>query len=131
MEENQIEEMSKILGSDCGDCQECEYYRVRVKEGINACYFKYAEMLYNAGYRKQSEWISVEERLPELEDGRNWGNHRPRSIRVLCVCQQRSGKVFVKEGYYELFSNRPCWRIPGSIDSVTHWMPLPEPPKGE
>lgn len=78
---------------------------------------------------KQSEWISVDEKLPELEDGRNWGNHRPRSIRVLCVCQQRSGKVFVKEGYYELFSNRPCWRIPGSIDSVTHWMPLPEPPK--
>lgn len=85
------------------------------------------EMLEN-GYRKQ-EWISVDERLPELEDGRNWGNHRPRSIRVLCVCQQRSGKTFVKEGYYELFSNKPCWRIPGSIDSVTHWMPLPEAPK--
>ena len=76
-----------------------------------------------------AEWISVDERLPELEDGRNWGNHRPRSIRVLCVCQQRKGKIFVKEGYYELFGNRPCWRIPGSIDSVTHWMPLPEPPR--
>lgn len=88
----------------------------------------YAKDLYWHGYRKQ-EWISVDERLPELEDGRNWGNYSARSIRVLCVCKQRKGKVFVKEGYYELFSNKPCWRIPGSIDSVTHWMPLPEPPK--
>lgn len=75
-----------------------------------------------------TEWISVEERLPEIEDDRK-GGHRPRSIRVLCVCQQKSGKRFVKEGYYELFNNTPCWRIPGSIDDVTHWMPLPKPPK--
>lgn len=76
------------------------------------------------------EWISVDERLPDLETTRSDGYHRPKSVRVLCACEQRSGKVFVKEGYYELFSNKACWRIPGSIDSVTHWMPLPEPPKG-
>lgn len=75
-----------------------------------------------------NDWISVKDGLPELEDNRS-GYHRPRSIRVLCVCRQRSGKVFVKEGYYELFNDKPCWRIPGSIDSVTHWMLLPEPPK--
>lgn len=77
----------------------------------------------------QSKWISVEDRLPEIDPygkGRYGGT---RSIRVLCVCKQRDGKTFVKEGYYE-----PCgdgsvyWRIPGSIDSVTHWMPLPAPP---
>ena len=122
--EKQIEEMAKTLcGEKERDCRKCY-----ICGGI--CEFwTEASVLYNAGYRKQSEWISVDERLPELEDGRNWGNHRPRSIRVLCVCKQRSGKVFVKEGYYELFSNKPCWRIPGSIDEVTHWMPLPEPPK--
>jgi hypothetical protein len=75
------------------------------------------------------EWIGVEDRLPEIDPygkGRYGGT---RSVRVLCVCKQRDGRTFVKEGYYE-----PCgdgsvyWRIPGSIDSVTHWMPLPTPP---
>lgn len=75
-----------------------------------------------------AEWISVDNRLPELAENQV-GGHRPRSIRVLCACKQRSGKILVKEGYYELFNNHPRWRIPGSIDSVTHWMLLPKPPK--
>lgn len=100
-------------------CSKCE------ENKCNICELS----MYRDGTLTKDKWISVDERLPELEDGRNWGNHRPKSIRVLCVCQQRSGKTFVKEGYYELFSNKPCWRIPGSIDTVTHWMPLPEPPK--
>lgn len=75
------------------------------------------------------EWTSVEDGLPEIDPygkGRYGGT---RSVRVLCACKQRDGRAFVKEGYYE-----PCgdgsvyWRIPGSIDSVTHWMPLPAPP---
>ena len=99
--------------------------------GDTHCTACLANALHNAGYRKQKEgeWISVDERLPELESTRSDGYHRPRSVRVLCVCEQRSGKVFVKEGYYELFGKTVCWRIPGSIDSITHWMPLPEAPK--
>jgi hypothetical protein len=80
----------------------------------------------------QNEWISVEDRLPEVEStAKGWGNHKvQKSVRVLCACKQKSGKVLVKEGYYELldYSDKPYWRIPGSIDSVTHWMPLPTPP---
>jgi hypothetical protein len=78
------------------------------------------------GYCK-SEWISVDERLPE-PDGiiRKWGELRIQpSVRVLCACKQKSGKVFVKEGYCELWGSRVVWRIPGNIDVVTHWMPLP------
>jgi hypothetical protein len=75
------------------------------------------------------EWISVEDRLPEIDPygkGRYGG---ARSVRVLCACKQRDGRTFVKEGYYEPCGNgHVVWRIPGSIDSVTHWMPLPEPP---
>lgn len=78
------------------------------------------------------EWISVEEKLPESEKVlvRHDGHIGLRSIRVLCACRQKSGKIFVKEGYYEKwdFSTEPHWRIPGSIDSVTHWMLLPVPP---
>ena len=111
-----------------------------------------ATRLYNAGYRKQSErflvkengdivpltqqseWISVDERLPDLEPTLiKWGDcgYKQKSIRVLCACKQRSGKTLVKEGYCEVWvdSQIPHWKIPGSIDEVTHWMPLPEPPK--
>ena len=78
------------------------------------------------------EWISVEDRLPEIETAniKEYSRHYSKSARVLCVCKQKSGKVMVKEGYYETSSNdtRIYWKIPGSIDSVTHWMPLPAPP---
>ena len=76
----------------------------------------------------KSEWISVEDRLPDLDPygkGRYGGQ---RSVRVLCACKQRDGRSFVKEGYYEPCYDGVVWRIPGSIDSVTHWMPLPAPP---
>ena len=71
-----------------------------------------AEQLYHEGYRKQSEWISVEERLPEVRqrvllysyhDGVNTG-YRADEI----------GRFYVDKSY----PYRP-----------THWMPLPEPPK--
>lgn len=91
---------------------------------------KVAEYLYTADYRKQ-EWISVEERLPELGGkARTLGKLQIQSsVRVLCACKQKSGKVFVKEGFYELWGSNVVWKIPGSIDEVTHWMPLPEAPK--
>jgi hypothetical protein len=77
-------------------------------------------------------WISVDERLPEIDPNKKGKYHNiPVSIRVLCACKQESGKVMVKEGYCEIFDDGPFWRIPGSIDSVTHWMYLPEPPIDE
>jgi hypothetical protein len=86
-------------------------------------------MLEDAPTVNPYEWISVEDRLPEIDPygkGRYGGT---RSVRVLCVCKQRDGRTFVKEGYYEPCGDGSvCWRIPGSIDSVTHWMPLPTPP---
>ena len=68
------------------------------------------------------KWIPVTERLPE-------------SYRlVLAVC--KNGKIFV--GEYVDLGWRTLWRIKTARDStkeitqiVTHWMPLPEPPKGE
>jgi hypothetical protein len=70
--------------------------------------------------------------LPEKETLIKWRERTGyNSIRVLCVCKQKSGKVMVKEGYCEIWDDSdygPYWKIPGSIDSVTHWMPLPTPP---
>ena len=139
--EKQIEEIAKILASNCGDCGECEYYRKDI-DGIDSCYHKYADMIYIAGYRKQSEpiscghengceWISVNDMMPEDM----YGKYRKKITVLVCT---ESGRVSTasrqrafrfdktKLEWVELdtfeWNNRKC---------VTHWMPLPEPPKGE
>ena len=61
------------------------------------------------------KWISVEERLPEREG------------RYLCVKRiGKSGMVYVQimNGDSYGFSMEHIY-----TDAVTHWMPLPEPPK--
>ncbi len=72
-----------------------------------------SRMLYNAGYRKQ-EWISVEERLPELQQD-------------VFVCDE-IGDVFTdrleRDGKWNNEISRR-WGI-----KYLYWMPLPEPPKG-
>jgi hypothetical protein len=72
----------------------------------------------NVGHK----WIPVTERLPDKYQ------------LVLAVC--KIGKIFV--GEYVDLGWRTLWRIRTARDStkeitwiVTHWMPLPEPPKGE
>ena len=104
---------------------------------------------------KTSEWISVEDRLPES------------GVHVLVACEMRGqylqgryvcdgyyakakthpsygnpdecaveyieedDEYYLLEGWYEVIKN---WDDYSSIvidDFVTHWMPLPEPPKGE
>ncbi len=73
--EKQIEEMVKFVCMDCRYFMRCNDDTMcdgrTLSENIKEdCWtLKYAEELYNKGYRKQSEWISVEERLPD-KDGR-------------------------------------------------------------
>ena len=68
------------------------------------------------------EWISVDERLPEPKhefDARNW-----------YLVALSNGVV--KELAYEFHNHSVFgygWRE--TAYPVTHWMPLPEPPKGE
>lgn len=92
-----------------------------------------ADCLVKNGVTVQ-EWISVKDKLPEIvSTHKRYRSTIKKSIRVLCACVQNSGKTMVKEGYFELYNDypEPRWQIPGTIDDVTHWMPLPEPPKGE
>ena len=117
--EKQIDDIRKII-ANC--------------DGVpgNVCRFKpcslcKAERLYNAGYRKQSEaeWISVDERLPDCEQGAE-------SEAVLFITKQG----FMYTGYYGcggIYHDRYFREYKNStegydISSVTHWMPLPEPP---
>ena len=80
------------------------------------------------------EWISVKDKLPEVVSiHKGYRSTVKKAIRVLCVCVQKSGKTMVKEGYCEWYNDyqEPRWKIPGTIDEVTHWMYFPNPPKGE
>jgi hypothetical protein len=90
--------------------------------------YNIAEMSYNNGYAKGCEdskqkWIPVSERLP-VED-----------IRVLLLCKNKAMFVGVHGKYYGGTESR--FKICTALNStkllnkgrVTHWMPLPEPPK--
>lgn len=90
-----------------------------------------ADHLISNGVTVQ-EWISVKDRLPEVVSiHKGYRSTVKKSIRVLCVCVQKSGKTMVKEGYCEWYNDdpEPRWQIPGTIDKVTHWQYLPQPPK--
>ena len=67
--------------------------------------------------KKTSEWISVEERLPEKDKD------------VMCYSNKNGGHMFF--GYRGWISGE--WMEGGSlhIGDVTHWMPLPDAPEVE
>jgi hypothetical protein len=107
--EKQIKEIANIM------CRRCP----NKCDDTSGCIVEdYADAIYNAGYRKQ-EWISVEERLPKKS-----GSYFVRVQNGLLVAIHYSAK---HEAFNASdFSDRCDFAIP-----VTHWMPLPEPPKGD
>ena len=109
--EKQIEEMAKLTCNSHRSCYGGECI------GSNICAVREnCEKLYNAGYRKQ-EWISVEERLPED------------STNVLAYSKR------YEIGMYYYSKDDEWWDNDGYASAkyyeITHWMPLPELPKGE
>lgn len=112
-------------------CKECLHIAVCGRYSATGGHVKECE--HFAGDRNApSKWIPVTERMPEVVSTHKHRRYTSqKSIRVLCVCVQKSGKRMVKEGYCEWYLDypEPRWRVPGTIDSVTHWMPHPELPK--
>lgn len=77
-------------------------------------------------------WKLISEEFPpilpkEYHHGTStWRN----TERVLVVVDQTNGTRMVKEGYAEVYTTGyVCWKIPGTIKTVTHWMPMPELPE--
>ena len=62
------------------------------------------------------EWISVNDRLPK--EGEN-------------VLVFRDNGFAVSEIYMTDYEGKPMWNYTGLGGDPTHWMPLPQPPKGE
>ena len=64
------------------------------------------------------EWISVDDRLPE--DG----------VRVLAAYDDGVVRIGICRGYFPAVMSKKYEKAFGFAE-VTHWMPLPETPKGE
>ena len=113
--EKQIEEMARKMcrnyqqnGSCAADDDTCQ---------LECIYGYCAESIYCAGYRKQ-EWIPANEPPKEYRD--EYGELIP-----FLVCED--GTEYPFRAMYDGKSwGDGLFAIP-----VTHWMPLPEPPKGE
>ena len=84
-----------------------------------------ADYLLDSGVTVQ-EWISVEDRLPDscgfpcLLCGEN-------SFGQIRVFEGFTG--YMERGQFEWHSNQKDIDI--DVWTITHWMPLPQPPKGE
>lgn len=71
-----------------------------------------------------SEWISVKDRLPEDE----------RDVLAYYGFDKGNGVLgmrFIGVLSYFAYDTNPHWQHEHTGLRVTHWMPLPEPPKGE
>ena len=97
-------------------CEELEAKNKRLeedRENANEACAKW-EGLYRAELEKKAAWVSVKDRLPEDYQ------------RVLCLFEsgtmEVSFRASVKGFCYEGFKQ---------TGKVTHWIPLPEPPKEE
>ena len=79
-----------------------------------------AEAMYELGYHKHSEWISVEDRLPEKQ------------CSYLCcyIFEDFPDHKYYNVLDYYLVDEHPHFQHEGGITRlrVTHWMPLPSPP---
>ena len=87
------------------ECEECSCGGDKIK-----CDF-YPEIRQKARKERKpkfGKWISVEDRLPERDQGC-----------LLCIKNEFTDYRWIELGYYQKDKN------------ITHWQPLPELPKGE
>ena len=120
-------------------CEECPLHRA----GINCrCWNKQDEALALIGedanvpasaddtnvVHKSGGWISVNDRLPEaVEEDVNGKIAFSKSVLVYLVYD--NGFTYITNDKCRVDSKSWLHEIPGEGCKVTHWMPLPEPPK--
>ena len=120
MKEKQFEELINDI---------CDICRLRTKcSAETKCTMvrAEAEALIKAGYRKQGEWISVDERLPTEQ----------KDFLVYYGFDRGDGDLgmmFTGVLTYFAYDKKPHFQHEksGAGLRVTHWMPLPQAPNGE
>lgn len=100
--------------------EEVIWYLTPIAESASLDRYKEALSFALAALREQEErrWIPVTERLP-----------KPNKL-VLCLWESGDGE---REHYgFATFQSHGVWYVSNEgMPKVTHWMPLPEPPKEE
>lgn len=80
------------------------------------------------GRPKQSEWISVEDRLPENDYGKHWKERKYYLVMTEPSGLMRVARFGSKEHPWWIDSHNTVMTS-ANYAKVTHWMPIPEPPK--
>lgn len=126
-EEEVPEEERPIYGADTW--HSCDVDRVGLDgadliERLTDRCARYAEEI--AVLQERTRWIPVTERLPELQ---SWGA----STVVLGLIKSENAPSSNKLHDLTLcvYCDNGIWSMPGRYAAITHWMPLPEPPKEE
>ena len=95
--------------------------------------YEFADCLLANGVTVQ-EWISVEDRLPE-DSGYYLVVYRDKYNGSISIAFDMYVKCNVGEWWESEFAcditKQFLWAAKLQEQEVTHWMPLPEPPKGE
>ena len=125
-EEKIIENLRKYAHIYAYDNQELSETCLRAYNSIEMLLYKYKMSLNEIEELQKPQWISVEKRLPDFEGA------------VLCMCKShiRKGGKEIRYQTIMYFDEDVQWfsdvnDIFATKDAVTHWMPLPEPPKEE
>lgn len=79
---------------------------------------------------KELEWISVEDRLPEADFPKDT---KRVSIKVLVCSAHGSVRTLSRQRWITNLSPLKYhdWEWSKNAKNITHWMPLPEPPRKE
>jgi hypothetical protein len=132
----EIKHVTEWACFSCGglECDECEYRDACTIENRDRAVPDALALIQHLE-AQQPKWISVKERLPEdvILDGKK--STRYKAIKVLVAIKGSNGVTTIrtqtrfKDYSYKSGKEYLEWRWRESIGKVTHWMPLPNPPK--
>ena len=105
--------MQKESRKEKSICPNCIHHNLCIAENNQPC-FECNRFIDANGVTVQ-EWIPVTERLPSIDET------------ILVYDGDVDTGIFYK-GAFQTFDENG---YPFEISGVTHWMPLPQPPKGE